>query len=174
MNEQYTALITELNPTFTLPEAQKLLDAGEIKERVQGNVLRQGGADKATSVLLLLKGKLEVFIMHGSEVKVLTKVDPGTFLGASAVLGIPRNASVRTSEPCVLLEWTLRAFRDLLLQNPPLSEKLLGRSLPAPVEKERTRDESLIKSQGATARNSIGRFLVRVLGKVRPRHNRDG
>ncbi|HEY2974844.1 MAG TPA: cyclic nucleotide-binding domain-containing protein [Pyrinomonadaceae bacterium] len=134
MNEQYAALITELNRSFTLDEAQKLLDSCELKEDVRGNLRSQG--DGATSILLLLIGKVEIFVGHDGKAQVIGHVEAGKFLGLSALRGIPRNASIRTSEPSVVLEWTLKAFRDLLLQNPSLSEKVLGRSLPTPVEEE--------------------------------------
>ena len=137
LKEQYAALITGLGRQYGLDEAQQLLDSGEIKQHAGGNVvLPEGSAAKATSVLLLLTGKLEIFITEGSEDRVVGKIDPPYFLGASAVLGIPRNASARTSEPSVVLEWDLTAFRHLLLQNPSLSKSLLGRALSHSSEEE--------------------------------------
>ena len=134
MNEQYATLITELNRRITLGEAQELLASSQIKEQAEGTVvLSQGGAATASPVLFLLTGKLEVFMKSEGKTQVLSKVDPGNFLGAQAVLGIPSNASVRTGETSVMLEWSLPTFRNLLLHNPSLSEKVLGKSLPSGV-----------------------------------------
>ncbi|HEY8186440.1 MAG TPA: cyclic nucleotide-binding domain-containing protein [Pyrinomonadaceae bacterium] len=133
MNDQYAALITELDPRISLDEAQELIASGQIKEQVQGTVMSQGAPASADSVLFLLTGKFEVFVtLEGKDV-VVGKLNPGNFLGAEAVLGRPRNASVRTSGPSVVLEWSLLAFRNLLRHSPSLSEKILEQSLPPAV-----------------------------------------
>jgi potassium-dependent mechanosensitive channel len=151
MNEQYTELITgfPLFHGFTVHGARRLLEAGEIKEHVPGKVLLKEG-DAASFVLLVLAGKLEVFVERGGKDLVLTQAAPGTILGELAVLcGIPRSASVRASERSVALEWSNEAFRTLLLRDPSLSHRVFREALRTLLDKERSLIDSLTKSQSS-------------------------
>ena len=152
MNEQYAAIITSL-PLFTgytLHGAQRLLSYGEIKEHGPGELLFKEG-DPPTFVLLVLLGKLQVFVeRHGHEV-VLTDAKPNTILGELAVLcGIPRSAAVRVLEESTVLKWEATAFRRLLLSDPSLSERIFRESLRTLIEKERSLIASLTESQDET------------------------
>jgi CRP-like cAMP-binding protein len=92
---------------------------------------------------------LEVFVERNGRDLVLSEAGPGTILGELAVLcGIPRSASVRTTEKSAVLQWTAAAFRSLLLHNVFLSERIFRESLRILIEKERSLIESLIRSQG--------------------------
>ncbi len=83
---------------FTANGAKRLLDSGEVKQHEAGAVLLKEG-DSADFVLLVLSGKLEVFIDRKGQHLVLTEAEPGNILGELAVLcGIPRSASVRAKE----------------------------------------------------------------------------
>ena len=152
MNEQYAVLITgfPLFQGFTLKGAQMLLKYGEVKEYFPGEVLIKEG-DAPTFVLLILTGKMQVFVERQRRDLVLNDVGPGTILGELAVLcGIPRSASVRASEKSAALQWSAAAFRNLLLQNSFLSEKIFRESLRTFIEKERSLIDSLIRSQGGS------------------------
>src|SRR5437773_11625096 len=97
MNEQYAELITTfpLFAGFTANGTKRLIDAGAIKVNTAGQVLLKEG-DSSDFVLLVLSGKLEVFVEHGGKDFVLTEAAPGTILGELAILcGIPRSASAR-------------------------------------------------------------------------------
>lgn len=149
MPEQYAALIIGL-PLFkgyTLQGAQRLAKSGEILEYAAGEVLFKEG-DAATGVLLVLTGKLQVFVeRHGREL-VLTDAGPGTILGELAVLcGIERSASVRVVEPSTVLQWGAEAFRGLLLKDVFLSERIFRQSLRTLIEKERSLIASLAQTQ---------------------------
>lgn len=63
MNEQYALLITgfPLFQGFTSDGAQILLEYGEVKEYSPGEVLIKEG-DGSTFVLLVLTGKMQVFV----------------------------------------------------------------------------------------------------------------
>ncbi len=152
MNEKYAELITgfPLFKGFTANGAKRLLDAGEVKGHASGKVLLKEG-DTSDFVLLVLTGKLEVFVERESKDLVLTEANPGTILGELAMLcGIPRSASVRAKEDSVVLEWPDEAFRTLLLRDPSLSQRIFGRALRTLVDKERSLIDSLVKGQGAT------------------------
>ena len=152
MNEQYAVLITEfpLFQGFTSDGAQMLLEYGEVKEYFPGEVLIKEG-DAPTFVLLVLTGKMQVFVERQRRDLVLNDVGPGTILGELAVLcGIPRSASVRASEKSAALQWSAAAFRNLLLHDAFLSERIFRESLRTFIEKERSLIDSLIGSQGGS------------------------
>ena len=155
MNEQYAALITgfPLLHGFTLDGARMLLESGEVKEYSPGEVLLKEG-DSPTFVLLVLTGKMQVFVERQERDLVLTDAGPGTILGELAVLcGIPRSASVRASEKAAALQWSAAAFRSLLLRDGFLSERIFRESLRTLIEKERSLIDSLIRSQGGSNRS---------------------
>lgn len=149
MNEQYAQMITRfpLFQGFTTDGARMLLDRGDVRDYATGEVVINEGA-AATFVLLVLTGKMEVFIQRGDQALVLAESGPGTLIGELAVLcGIPRSASVRASGPAVVLQWSAAAFRSLLLGNVFLSERIFRESLRIVIEKERALIESLIEAQ---------------------------
>ena len=152
MNEQYAVLITgfPLFHGFTLDGARMLLESGEIKEYSPGEVLLKEG-DSPTFVLLVLTGKMQVFVERQQRDLVLTDAGPGTILGELAVLcGIPRSASVRAIEKSAVLLWSAAAFRSLLLRDAFLSQRIFRESLRTLIEKERSLIDSLIRSQGGS------------------------
>jgi potassium-dependent mechanosensitive channel len=150
MNEQYAEKIVgfPLFRGFTLAGAQMLLEQGKVKEYSQDEVLFKEG-DLPTVVLLVLSGKLHVFVERQGRELVLTDVGPGTILGELALLcGIPRSASVRASEKSAALEWSAKAFRHLLLNDVSLSERIFKESLRTLIEKEKSLIDALTRSQG--------------------------
>lgn len=151
MNERYAESITTfpLFQGFTVNGAQRLLEAGEVKEHGPGDLLLMEG-DSATFVLLLITGRLEVFVERDGRDITLTETNPGAILGELAVLcGITRSASVRASEKSAVLQWSAEAFRGLLLRDPSLSQRIFSEALRTLIEKERALIETIVKSQGA-------------------------
>ena len=150
MDEQYTGIIAEfpLFKGFTLQGAQRLLERGEVKAYSAGEVLFKEG-DSPTFVLLVLTGKLQIFVEREAGEMILTVVGPGTISGELGVLcGTPRAASVRASEKAAVLQWGAAAFRNLLLRYPLISERIFRESLRTLMEKERALIDSLISSRG--------------------------
>lgn len=158
MNEQYATAITKFPPFqgFTVQGAQMLLDSGEVKECSRGDVLLKEG-DRPTFVLLVLTGKMEVFVEREGRELVLSQAGPGTILGELGVLaGIPRSSSVRASENSEVLKWSAAAFRNLLLRDPFLSERIFRESLRSLIGKERSLIDSLIHSPPSAHENGSG------------------
>lgn len=149
MNDQYAVMITgfPLFQGFTVDGARMLLDHGEVKEYSPGEMVLNEG-DAPTFVLLVLTGKMQVFVERQGRSLTLTDAGPGAIIGELAVLcGIPRSASVRASEKSAALQWSATAFRSLLLGNAFLSERIFRESLRIVIEKERSLIESIIQSQ---------------------------
>ena len=154
MSDEYTALITSL-PLFkgyTVNGAQRIVDAGDIKLLPAGEVLFKEG-DPPGSVLLVLKGKLQVYVERHGKDMILTDAPPSTILGELSVLcGMPRSASVRVIDDATVLEWSADEFRGLLVKDVFLSERIFRSSLRTLIEKERALIESLTQPKpGETA-----------------------
>ena len=130
---------------FTPQGAYRLLERGEVRACSAGEILFKEG-DPPAFALLVLGGKVQVFVEREGGDMILTDVGPGTILGELAVLcGIPRAASVRASEAVNVLQWNAAAFRNLLLRYPLLSERIFKESLRTLVEKERALIDSVAR-----------------------------
>jgi CRP-like cAMP-binding protein len=151
MSEPYAESLTRfpLFHGFTVHGAQRLLGAGAVKQHAAGETLFKEG-DHATFVLLVLEGKLEVFVEREGRRLVLTEREPGVILGELAVLcGIPRSASVRAKEDSAVLQWDDEVFRTLMLRDPSLSQRIFREALRTLIDKERSLIDSLIKPPAA-------------------------
>jgi CRP/FNR family cyclic AMP-dependent transcriptional regulator len=149
MHEQYAQIIKEfpLFRGFTLHGAKLLLEGGEVKEYSPGEVVLREG-DSPTFVLLVLTGKMQVFIERQGRDLILTDAAPGTILGELAVLcGMPRSASVRAIEGSAVLQWSATDFRDMLLRDVFLSERIFRESLRTLIDKERSLIDSLTRPE---------------------------
>lgn len=148
MSESYENIITSfpLFQGFTSAGAKMLLDRGEVKTLPGNQTLFKEG-DPPAAVLLVLTGKLDVFVERHGRDMVLTQAGPGAIVGELAVLcGIPRSASVRASGDAVVLELSSKSFRSLLLSDAFLSERVFRQSLRTLIEKEQSLIESVSKS----------------------------
>lgn len=130
---------------YTPHGAKMLLERGEVRELHAGGLIFKEG-DAPDRVLLVLTGKLQVFVERQGRELVLTEAGPGTIVGELAVLcGIPRSASVRAVETSAVLHFPAATFRSVLLGDAFLSERIFRQSLKTLIEKER----SLIESAAA-------------------------
>jgi len=156
MNEEYAALVTAL-PLFkgyTIDGAERILDAGDIREVKPGEVLMKEG-DPPAFVLLILKGKVEVYVEREGKDMVLHDFGPSTIVGELAVLcGMDRSASVRVIEDSTILQWEAKDFRGLLLKDVFLSERIFRQSLRTLIEKERSLINSLVKANSDAAKET--------------------
>ena len=134
---------------FTANGTQRLVEVGEVQQHAAGEVLLKEG-DTAGFVLLVLTGKLEVFVQRQGKDLVLTEAGPGKILGELAVLcGIPRSASVRAKESSATLKWSDEAFRSMLIHDHSLSQRIFSGALRTLIDKERSLIDSLIAAQAS-------------------------
>jgi hypothetical protein len=149
MNEQYAQIMTTFPLLHGLTQhgAEMLLAAGEIKVYSPGQSLCKEG-DPASFTLLVLAGKVEVFLQRNGRDVLLREVEAGTILGELGVLcGMPRTASLRSSGESAVVQWGTAEFRRLLLRNPNLSDRITAQSLRSLIEKERYLIESMPPEQ---------------------------
>ena len=147
MHDQFAQTMTTfpLLQGFTAQGAQRLMERGEIRACSAGELLFKEG-DPPAFALLVLGGKIQVFVEREGGDMVLTEVGQGTILGELAVLcGLPRAASVRARESATVLQWSAEVFRNLLLRYPLLSERIFKESLRTLVEKERVLIDSIAR-----------------------------
>lgn len=147
MNAAYDEIITQF-PLFkgiTKHGAQAVLEIGEIAEHRAGDVLFREN-DPAAYALLVLTGKLQVYVERNGSDLVLNEAGPGTIVGELALLcGIPRSASVRASEPSAVLKWSAASFRGMLLRDAFLGQAIFRAALRTLIEKERFLIDSMLQ-----------------------------
>ena len=152
MNENYAELLTTfpLFAGFTVNGTKRLIDAGEVKDLAAGELLLKEG-DAADFAVLILTGRIEVFVEREGKELVLTEATPGDLLGELALLcGIPRSASARAKENSTVLEWSDETLRMLLLRDRSLAQRIFRETLRTLVDKERELLDTLIKGQKAS------------------------
>jgi CRP-like cAMP-binding protein len=153
MNDHYASIMTKFPflQGFTLAGAQMLIEPGEIKNYGPGEVLFKEG-DAATFALLVLEGKLEVFVERDGRDLVVRDVAPGTIIGEIAVLcRSSRSASVRAAQKSTVLQWKAETFSILLLRHPIFAERVLRDALSTLVEREQSLIAELVKARDLPA-----------------------
>ena len=149
MNDSYALKMTQFPflQGFTLAGAQMLMGPGEIKSYGPGEVLCRE-SDAATFALLVLEGKLEVFVERDGRDLVVREVAPGTIIGEIAVLcRSTRSASVRAAQTSTVLQWSAEAFSVLLLRHPIFAERVLRDALSTLVEREKALIAALARAR---------------------------
>ena len=126
MDSRYTELLTTfpMLAGYTAHGVSTLFGSGGVKEVATGEVLFREG-EPATFVVLILTGRVELFVeRNGGEVP-LHEAGPSRLLGELAVLaGVDRLMSARAIEPTAIIEWDARTFRRLISSDAQLSERI--------------------------------------------------
>ena len=128
---------------YTRAGVEGLIAPGEVRTYPAGEQLCKEG-DPADGVVVILRGRLRVYIERRGAERVMSEFGPGTILGEVAVLcGTPRAASVRALEASDVLFWTDKAFRSLLLRDVHLSQRIFSVTMHALIEREKALLETL-------------------------------
>ncbi len=125
-------------------------DKGEL-------VVRQG--DRTDSLYVIIDGRVDVFLCNdkGKEI-ILNSLGPGDSFGELAPLGgIPRQASIQTTEPAHLAVISRQLFMDSLLTRPNIAMRLIDRLVEL--------IQDLTEEVGSLALDDVYGRVVRVLYK---------
>ena len=150
MNEPYVETIRKCALFSSLTEygAQVVLEAGTVKEHAAGEVLFKEG-DPSTLVVVVLSGKLRVFVARDGRELTIAEPGPGTLVGELGVLcGIPRTGTLRVLEKSSMLHIADAAFRSLLLRDVSLSQRVFSHMAQTLLEKERALIDAAVRSEG--------------------------
>jgi CRP-like cAMP-binding protein len=146
-NEQYTAIMTKfpLLSGFTVHGTRMLLELGAVRKYAADDTFWTEG-EAATNTLLILRGRVQVFIKRKEGRLILRDCGPGVVLGdIDVVRDVGRTASVCASETSEVLEWSAQAFRTLLFRDGLLAERIHQHWLCALVEKEQALIASMVQ-----------------------------
>lgn len=116
------SIIRRAFPGITLAEADEMVSVGSVVRYDQDFVLCQEG-NVETTFYLLLSGQVRVSkTINEEEVRHLGDLNPGDFFGEMAIIhDAPRNATVVTVTPCVVLEIHKSDFDTLVRKNSSVS-----------------------------------------------------
>jgi small-conductance mechanosensitive channel len=114
----------ELFNALTDEEAQKLAARARVEHFYTGEtVVRQGAA--GDSLYIIDQGRVEVVVSHDGRSERIAVLGRNEFLGEiSLMTGAERTATVVTLEPTRFFVIDRDAFRDTLLSNPAIAERI--------------------------------------------------
>ncbi len=130
---------------YTVHGIGSVVERGRVRELATGEVLFREG-DAATFVVLILTGRVHLFVERNERELALSDAGPSRILGELAVLaGVERVTSARAAEPSAIVEWDSSAFRRLIGSDVHLSQRLFRETFRSLVEEK----QSLIASLAA-------------------------
>jgi CRP-like cAMP-binding protein len=138
MNDHYAQLMTTFSvfEGYTIHGTKNMIDSGRVKELGPGDLLFTEG-DPARTAVLVLTGKVELFVERHGHVLQLTEAEPSRMLGELAALGgAQRASSARAVDATAIVEWETDTFRRLVMNDPILSERVFSRAMRTLVEEE--------------------------------------
>jgi CRP/FNR family cyclic AMP-dependent transcriptional regulator len=113
------------------------LDLGDIKQVASQVVTRQfpkhtvvvTQGDDTDSLYVIVEGKVDVFLQNekGKEIIINTLSECDTFGELAPLGGIPRQASIITTENSVMAVISRQVFMDTLLTKPAISMRIIDR-----------------------------------------------
>jgi CRP-like cAMP-binding protein len=110
------------NELLGLDDRKYLLKHGQVYEAAKDTVLCQE-KQIGDTLFVILQGEVEVIKESGEKGKVLGKLGSGELFGEiSALLSMPRIATVTATKPSIILEIKINDFVKLLEQVPKLKD----------------------------------------------------
>jgi len=109
-------------------DLQQIIDQLEIQSFGKGElVVRQG--DHTDSLYVIIGGRVDVFLCNGKgKGIIINSLGPGDAFGELAPIGgIPRQASIETTEPSHFAVISRQLFMDSLLTRPQVAMRLIER-----------------------------------------------
>ena len=119
---QLEQVIKRAFPGISQSEAEEMVSVGQVNTYPEGVLLCQEDAVEDI-FYILLDGQVRVTkVINQEQTRLLGDLVPGDFFGEMAIIhNAPRNASVRTTQPCRVLEIHKDGFDDLVRQNSAFS-----------------------------------------------------
>jgi len=143
------------------------LDDADIETLASQTVLRQfpkntvivSQGDDTDSIYVIVKGKVDVFLHNdkGKEIIINTMGECESFGELAPLGGIPRQASIITTEDSTFGVISRQVFMDTLLVKPPVSMKIIDLLI--------TRIQDLTEEVSSLALEDVYNRVVRVLYK---------
>jgi len=156
-----------LPETLTKTDLFSGLDDADIEMVASQTVLRQfpkntvivSQGDDTDSIYVIVKGKVDVFLHNdkGKEIIINTMGVCESFGELAPLGGIPRQASIITTEDSTFGDISRQVFMDTLLAKPPVSMKIIDLLI--------TRIQDLTEEVSSLALEDVYNRVVRVLYK---------
>ena len=140
MDLRYAELLTTfpMLDGYTVHGIGVLFERGRVRELPAGEMLFREG-EPATFVVLVLTGKVDLFVDRDGRELSLHEAGPSRLLGELAVLaGVDRLMSARAIEPTALIEWDAQAFRRLIGTDAQLSERIFRETYRSLLEEKQS------------------------------------
>lgn len=121
-------------------ERKYLLEHGKVYEATNGTILCHDG-EMGDTVFIILKGEVQIKKESDGETKILGHLSTGELVGEiSALLSMPRIATVEVTKPSIILEIKFDAFATLIEQVPNLKnmvyKKLYERTIETTIQSQ--------------------------------------
>lgn len=121
---------------YTTHGVHELIGRGHARELGPGEPLFHEG-DASRTAILVLSGKVELFVERHGRSLALTEAEAGRMFGELALLsGTPRMCSARATGPTTVVEWGAEEFRRLMVTDVVLSERIFRAVMSTLVEEE--------------------------------------
>ncbi|HBO84861.1 MAG: hypothetical protein A2073_04660 [Deltaproteobacteria bacterium GWC2_42_11] len=124
-------------------------------------LFRQG--DRGDSCFFIKSGKVDIMIFEDSREKKVSTLGAGDFFGEMSLLtGEPRKATAIASGDCELVVLDHHGFKDILLKEPQVVEKLADTLARRSMELEQTKKIMTEEEKDAAAKVHSKRLLKRI------------
>ena len=120
-----TAMLKRAFPGVSIDGVQDMLRSGKMVNFPADHVICREG-DHGSTFYIILSGGARVTkamkVVGGNEERLLTSLQPGDFFGEMAIIhGAPRAATITTTSPATMMEFTQESFGRLFKNSKSMS-----------------------------------------------------
>ena len=124
-----TAMLKRAFPGVSIDGVQDMLRSGKMVNFPADHVICREG-DHGSTLYIILSGGARVTkamkVVGGNEERLLTSLQPGDFFGEMAIIhGAPRAATITTTSPATMMEFTQESFGRLFKNSKSMSLALV-------------------------------------------------
>lgn len=149
------------------PLVRDLARGGQVRSLPRNSVFIHEG-EKVDSLFVILSGRVKVFVADADGREMVLDIHgPGDYVGAMALDGRPRAASVMAMEPTVCSVLTRDALRAAIVSNPDLAMNPIFTLIErARIATENVRNLALMDVYGRVARRRLSLAVEQPDGKM--------